>query len=79
MSLPPNDLPDDIATLKAMLLATQAEASVHVLMIEKPTAQLAKLRRMQFGNSSEKIDAAILQLELALGEIEEDVAAAQAE
>ena len=79
MVLPPDDLPNDIATLKAMLLAMRAEAGAQALMIEKLTAQLAKLRRMQFGKSSEKLDAAILQLELALGEIEEDVAAAQAE
>jgi hypothetical protein len=44
-------------------------------MIEKLKAQLAKLRRMQFRQSSEKFDAAIHQLELALEDVEEDTAA----
>jgi hypothetical protein len=44
-------------------------------MIEKLKAQLAKLRRMQFGQSSEKLDAAIFQLELALEDVEEGTAA----
>ena len=79
MILAANDLPNDVATLKAMLLALRAQSLSQALMIEKLTAQLAKLRRMQFGKSSEKLEAAILQLELALGEIEEDVAAAKAE
>ncbi len=78
MILSPADLPDDVATLKALLTAVRAEAAAHLLMIEKLKAQLAKLRRMQFGPSSEKLGAAIHQLELALGEIEEDKAAAQA-
>ena len=62
------DLPDDVATLQALLIAARAETAAHLLMIEKLKAQLAKLRRMQFGQSSEKLDAAIHQLELALEE-----------
>ena len=65
------DLPDDVATLQALLIAARAETAAHLLMIEKLKAQLAKLRRMQFGQSSEKLDAAIHQLELALEDVEE--------
>src|SRR3546814_950523 len=36
-------------------------------------AQLAKLRRMTFGHSSEKLDRQIEQLELMLGDLEESV------
>ena len=71
------DLPDDVTTLKAMLTALWAENTAHVLMIEKLKAQLAKLRRMQFGLSSEKLDAAIHQLELMLEEFEGDSGAAE--
>ena len=69
------DLPDDVATLQALLIAARAETAAHLLMIEKLKAQLAKLRRMQFGQSSEKLDAAIHQLELALEDVEEGTAA----
>ena len=40
-----HDLPDDIATLKAMLTALRAENTAHVLMIEKLKAQLAVPRQ----------------------------------
>src|SRR3546814_15644180 len=40
---------------------------------EKRKAQLAKLRRMTFGHSSEKLDRQIEQLELMLGDLEESV------
>lgn len=40
--------------------------------IEKLKAQIARLRRMQFGRSSEKLDATIAQLELLLDDIEEE-------
>ena len=35
-------------------------------------AQLAKLRRLQFGCSSEKLDAIIARLKLALEDLEEE-------
>ena len=40
------------------------------LLIETMRVQLARLRRMQFGASSEKLNAEIAQLELALEELE---------
>lgn len=56
-------LPDDAALLKAMVSAQQAEIE-HLKLI------IAKLRRMQFGQSSEQLDAALGQLELSLEEFE---------
>src|SRR5437667_433477 len=43
---------------------------IKVLEVEKLKMQLAKLRRMQFGRSSEKLDGQIAQLELAIEELE---------
>jgi len=40
--------------------------------IEKLKAQIARLRRLQFGRSSEKLDTTIAQLELLLDDIEEE-------
>ena len=42
------------------------------LEIERLTARIAKLRRMQFGRSSEKIDREIEQLELLLDDLHEN-------
>ena len=77
MPLTLDQLPDDIAELKRLLLVTTAELAaaknglvVTQLTIEKLKAQLAKLRREKFGSSSERIERAIEQLELALEEAE---------
>ena len=56
-------LPRDTPTLQALVVAQQAEIE-HLKLI------IAKLRRMQFGQSSEKIDEMVGQLELALEELE---------
>ncbi len=70
-------LPTDPDELRAFALACQselrvAELSVQVkaLEIEKLKFQIAKLRRMQFGRSSERITRQIEQLELRLEELE---------
>jgi transposase len=85
MSLTPNQLPDDIAELKRLLIAKDAELVaarnglvVTQLTIEKLKAQLAKLRRERFGSSSERIERAIAQLELALEEAQAGKAMASA-
>ncbi len=57
------------------MIAARAQSAARLLKIEPLKAQLAKLRRMQFGQSSEKLDAAILQLELALEDVDEGTAA----
>jgi len=64
-----DDLPDDIATLKAMLLAERAQS-------ERLRHLLAQLRRAQFGRKSEK--GSVDQLNLSLEDIETAVAAEEA-
>jgi transposase len=64
-----------LATSEAELATARAELTGAKLLIEQYRAQLAKLRRMQFGQSSEKLDAQILQLELKLEDLEEAEAA----
>jgi transposase len=61
-------LPNDVATLKAMLLA---ERAVHRAELEKLRLTIAKLRHERFGQSSER-RALLEQLELQLSELEED-------
>lgn len=87
------DLPDDIAALKAMLLSRDAallasevrvahlaaELSTRTAEIEHLKLVLAKLRRMLFGRSSEKLDQQIEQLELQLEELEAEQAVAEAQ
>ena len=84
MPLTPDQLPDDIAELKRLVTAKDAELVAKIgeleaakngllvtqLTIEKLKAQLAKLRRERFGASSERIERVIAQLELALEEAE---------
>lgn len=86
-------LPDDIAALKAMLLAREAalqasearvahlsaELSTRTAEIEHLKLVLAKLRRMQFGRRSEKLDLQIEQLELKLEDLEAEAAVAEAQ
>lgn len=90
MSLAGADLPTDPEALRAFALACQAElkaaelsVQLRTLEIEKLKYQIAKLRRMQFGRSSEKITRQIQQLELQLEELEtaeaEEIAKADAE
>lgn len=64
----------DPATLKAMFLVQQTELFSHKTQIEHLQLLIAKLRRMQFGRSSEKIGRQIEQLELQLEELEAAVA-----
>jgi transposase len=90
MSLATAELPADMVSLRAFALACQSELKVaelsvqyKALEIEKLKLQIAKLRRMQFGRSSERISRQIEQLELRLEELEageaEVVAKAEAE
>lgn len=78
-----DSLPDDIEVLKALLLARDGEVeqlrttvstleqalSVRGLEIEQLKLQLAKLKRMQFGRKSEKLDRKIEQLETRLEDL----------
>jgi transposase len=76
-----DSLPDDVATLKAMLLAeraartvAQAEAQAQALEIEKLKFAIARLRHERFGASSERAARLIDQLELQLADLEETAA-----
>jgi transposase len=76
-------LPNDVATLQAMLLsergarmAAESEAKFRALLIEKLKYTIAKLRHEKFGQSAER-GAILEQLELSLAELEEDAAAAE--
>ena len=77
MSLATAELPADPDALRAFAIACQAElkaaelsVQLRTLEIEKLKFQIAKLRRMQFGRSSEKLNRKIEQLELRLEELE---------
>jgi transposase len=59
-----------IAELEAALTAARADISARDILIDTLRVQIARLKRMQFGKSSEKLDAQIAQLELALEELE---------
>jgi transposase len=67
-----------IASLEALLAEAKAELLHRDMLIETMRVQLARLRRMQFGASSEKLSAEIAQLELALEELEAAAPVAQA-
>jgi transposase len=84
-------LPDDIDALKALLRQRDGEVrqlrdtvstleqalSVRTLEIEQLKLQLAKLRRMQFGRKSEKLDRQIEQLEIRLEDLVAEEGAAE--
>lgn len=67
-----HQLPDDINALKAMIVAREALIESRDARIEALEAQLALLKRSQFGQSSEKLERAIVQLEFALEDLQED-------
>lgn len=68
------DLPDDIDELKRLVLAAEAGLVVKTLEAEKLKLELARLKRTLFGQSSERIEREIEQLELRLEEIETSAA-----
>jgi transposase len=88
MTVDSSALPNDVETLQAllreqaMIIARQgeelrdvkAELTATHLKIEQLEARLAKLRRLQFGQSSEKLSHEIEQLELLLEDLEERAA-----
>ena len=82
LSTPERD--ERIAALKALLAErdaalADARAQLHSrdLLIQTLRVQIARLRRMQFGARSEKLDRQIEQLELALEELEAEAATAE--
>lgn len=76
-------LPNDVESLKKLLLAANdkvqslsAQLRSREVLIEQLKLQLARLKRMKFGRSSEQLDAQIAQLELSLEELEANAAQA---
>lgn len=65
-----------IAALEAALAAANAELASRDLLIQTLRVQIARLRRMQFGQSSERLSQQLAQLELALEELEVEAAVA---
>ena len=92
MELRATTLPDDIDALKALVFARdeivrkrdaqvaelQEQLSSRAIEIEHLKLTIAKLRRMQFGRKSEKLDRQIDQLELKLEDLLADEGAAAA-
>jgi len=83
MSQHAENMPDDPAELRAMIAALQAENAriaaenakmsatlrVHDQMVQALRLRIAKLQKLAFGKSSEKIEREIEQLELALEDL----------
>ncbi len=67
-------LPDDIESLKRLVLAQREQLQDRELLIEQLKLQIARLRRAQYGRSSEQLDEQIAQLELTLEELEVGIA-----
>jgi len=63
-------LPDDIDELKALVLEQRAQLASVFAEIEHLKLLIAKLKRMQFGRSSERLDRQIEQFELRLEELQ---------
>ncbi|MEY8831438.1 IS66 family transposase zinc-finger binding domain-containing protein, partial [Sedimentitalea sp. XS_ASV28] len=86
-------LPDDPVALKAMIVALQAENAqveetiarlkaslrAHEALVQALRLRIARLKKQRFGQSSEKIEREIEQLELALENLEVSQASGEAE
>jgi len=70
MAVEPDDLPDDIEALKALVIAQRAQLHSRLTEIEHLKLLIAKFKRMQFGRRSEKLDREVEQLELRLEELQ---------
>ena len=66
------NLPKDTEALQALVRQLSGAVKSQGLKIAQLEARIAKLKRMQFGQSSEKIAREIEQLELELDELHED-------
>jgi transposase len=78
VTTPFDSLPADLAAARAMILAqreqltlAKSEVTVSRLEIERLKLMLAKARREQFGQSSERGKLLVEQLELAIEDLEE--------
>jgi transposase len=78
----PLTLPDDVESLKRLVREQQSALEIArtelievQLLVEKLRYELARLKRQQYGRSSEQLDARIAQLELTLEDLEASQAA----
>ena len=85
MSFDPTALPDDVEALHRLIAAEREELAAaraglmaKALEIEKLRIQIARLRRQQYGRSSEKLARELEQFELRLEELEAEEAAGPA-
>lgn len=74
MSISPDQLPDDPEALKRIITAMAQDAVTAQAEIAKLRFQLARYRRAEFGQSSEKLARDTEQLELAIEALETDQA-----
>ena len=80
--MPRTSLPNDVESLQKLLHAAEeklqslsAQLRSRDVLIEKMRLELAHLKRMKFGRSSEQLDEKIAQLEFSLEELEANEAA----
>jgi transposase len=69
------DLPNDVEALKAALLAAKAVVIEQKIELQKLRFEIACLKRMKYGRSSEQLDTQILQMQLTLEDLEASLAA----
>src|SRR2546429_7954412 len=60
------DLPNDVEALKAELVAARALVIEQKIELEKLRFEIACLKRMKYGRSSEQLDTQIAQMQLTL-------------
>jgi transposase len=72
VSIDPAALPNDVDALKRIIGDMARDAVSARTEIEKLRFQLARFKRAQFGQSSEKVERTVEQLELAIEALEED-------
>jgi transposase len=75
--LPVADLPNDIEALRRMVLerSTKLEVAEALLIsqkleLEKLRFEIASLKRMKYGRSSEQLDRELLQMQLSIEDLE---------
>jgi transposase len=71
-------LPDDTNALQALVRQLAGAVKTQAITIEQLKLQIARLKRMQFGKSSEKIEREIEQLELQLDDLQQEAAVREA-
>ena len=74
MEIDPNHLPTDTNALQALVRQLLGTLQAQSLKIAELEARIAKLKRSQFGQSSERVALEIEQLEQELGELHEEEA-----